>query len=198
MFSLQIDLAFTIWHRILETYCSPGSSIIDFTYGTGSLWKNVPNIYNLTKCDAQPSTFEQTKLPGIIHQKNILTDTYDGIYDYGLFDPPYMFGKSRNISKSVKSDWTRINVNNKNPDEFNARVLCLNEKAKCVNKLLFVKILDPRYKGKIYPHHNNIINMLTNFNIVDIIVYLRLGATTFTVKQGTQNLHGYWMVFERK
>jgi len=42
--------------------------------------------------------------------------------------------------------------------------------------LLFVKVMDCRKDGKLHPHHITVTNLLTNFELIDLAVYIRQGA----------------------
>ena len=64
--------------------------------------------------------------------------------------------------------------------------------------LLFVKIMDCRKDGKLITHHITAIQKLTNFELIDLAIYIRQGATTWETKQHLQNLHGYWLIFKKR
>ena len=198
MFSIQIDDQSEILRRLLELYVKPESKIIDYTYGKGGLW-NFKHTYDLVKCDKEPKD-------GVL-KKDLVVDEYDelGSFDVGLFDPPYLIGRyncfdysKHNLSQEFQREegFKERHVMNQSVQSFNERVEWLNKKANC--NLLFVKVMDVRNKGKIVPHHINICNLMTNFEIIDIGIYVRQGATTWRVKNGLQNLHGYWLIFRNK
>ncbi len=198
--------------------------IIDFTYGTGALEWNVNDTcwccgqrhFVFTKCDKEPSP----KLPDFkeIHVKDLFTDDYSdlGLHDGALFDPPYLIGRdSFDYSAKVshlgqlipmqyqgKRSWgaNRLEKYVANPtvEHFNRRVKHLNDKAPTVLKesgVLFVKVMNCYYKKHYIAHDVTITNLLTNFELIDKITYIRQGATTWTTKNHAQNLTGYWMVY---
>jgi hypothetical protein len=208
MFSIQIDQQANIWERLLKLWLPTGGKIIDFTFGQGSLWCNIhqPNNYQLIKCDAvKEQKRDDSHFPNEIIVKDLLVDDYHelGLFDAGLFDPPYLIGRKAfdvSFGNPQHIAWDAKHSCNKNPEQFNARVVALNQKSYLFKEkgLLFVKVLDPRWQGKILPHHINITNLLTNFTLIDLVVYIRQGSTTFKIKRGCQNLHGYFLVYEKK
>jgi hypothetical protein len=228
LFSIFLDNHAEIWERLLEFYYPNGARVIDFTYGTGAIWWNIFEKkkvqYTVTRCDAAPNG---KVLKEDVFTKDLTKDDYTGLgqHDAAVFDPPYLIGRSSfdypNKSKVLNSNitgtqilamqyqgarsWAANKLDNyvANPtlEVFNQRVRGLNERAPTVIKdagLLFVKVMDPRNDGSLVAHHVNIINALTNFQLIDLGVYIRQGATTWKVKGHLQNLHGYWMVFQKK
>ncbi len=223
MFSVLIDKHSNNLDRLLNLYFPEGAKIIDFTYGTGALWwdLNIPCKccsklhYVVTKCDKEPSN----KLPDIseIHTKDLFVDDYSdlGLHDAALFDPPYLIGRNSfdysakvhlgvliPMQYSGKRSWgsneLQKYVANPSVKYFNDRVKNLNEKAVTVlktNGLLFVKVMNCYYKKELIAHDVNIHNLLTNFKLIDKLVYIRQGAATWVAKNHSQNLNGYWMVF---
>ena len=212
--------------ELVRTYYPEGCSIADLTYGTGGFWWRfyedplLKNHYKITGFDAEPS--ENSKNGDIVIKKNILTDTYDefGPFDIVTFDPPYLIGRdSFDYSAAVKDgqlvahtplqyqgnrSWGKDRqkyVANQSVEDFNNRVKALNEKAPKMMKpdgRLIVNVMDPRWKGDLVPHHFNIWLLLTNFKLIDHLVSIRQGATTWVVKGHAQNLHGHYLVFRLK
>ena len=67
------------------------------------------------------------------------------------------------------------------------------------NGLLLTKIMNPRHKGKLVDHAFAIKReMHESFDLVDELAYVRQGATTWKIKGHLQNLHGYWLVFQKR
>ncbi len=227
MFTVLMDNHADIWERLLEFYYPGGARVIDFTYGTGAIWWNIfekaKTKYSLTRCDAAPN--EKVKGEGVI-VKDLTRDDYSelGLHDCAVFDPPYLIGrnsfdypsKSKVLDSNIagtqvlamqyqgKRSWAANKLNkyvaNATLQVFNDRVLGLNQRSPSALKdggLLFVKVMDPRHDGSLIAHHINIVNALTNFRLSDLGVYIRQGATTWKVKGHLQNLHGYWMVFQK-
>src|ERR1019366_8469201 len=127
----------------------------------------------------------------------------------GVFDPPYLIGRmsfdyalsKSNLSQNFqgREGFTEKHVSNQSIEQFNARTAALNVKAaQCIEEggRLLVKVMDPRHNKKLVPHHINIVNAMTNFQLTDIGVYVRQGATTWRVDKSLQNLHGYWLCFQ--
>lgn len=210
MFTFQVNDQDEILRQLLALYFSRRTQVrvIDLTYGRGALWSAVLNEpalrakYKLTRCDAVPT------VKGV-KKRNLLTDDYSkfGQHDVALFDPPYLVGRRAfdySKKQTSKKSWAKTgglkkHTSNQTLEEFNRRVECLGDKANQFLKpggLLLVKVLDPRKDGTLIPHHVTIANILHNaFELVDIGVYLRMGATTWKINRHLQNLHGYWMAF---
>jgi hypothetical protein len=180
--------------------------------------------YQITKTDAEPST----KLKEPIHTLDLTKDDYSqlGKHDIGVFDPPYLIGRpsfdylsngkvldsgiagtQKVISMGFqgKRSWSSTNLNkyvcNLTRSVFDERVDGLKIKADQTIKsegLLFVKIMNPRNNGKIIDHVYTIKQKLQNFELMDELIYIRQGATTWKVKGHLQNLHGFWLIFQKK
>lgn len=206
-FTFFVDDQYEILRRLLELYYPHGARIIDLTYGTGSLWQSIQSnpilrkMYRVTACDAKPASRK-------VRKRNLFTDDYTnlGRHDCAVFDPPYLIGrKSFDYRKPSNRSWAKMGglkrcTSNQTLEEFNRRAECLAEKASTFLKpggLLLVKVLDPRKDGTLITHHIDIANILHDrYELVDLAVYQRLGATTWKLKEHLQNLHGYWMVFK--
>ena len=208
-FTLFIDDQCEILKRLLELYYPHGCRIIDLTYGKGNLWNTMANNpilrrkYRITACDAAPTSRK-------VQKKNLLNDDYTslGRHDCALFDPPYLIGRvSFDYAKVGRHSWSadpnRAKYTaNQSLDHFNQLLECLKQKAPAFLKpggLLLVKIMDPRKDGTLIPHHVNITNILhDSFELIDLAIYVRLGATTWKLRGHLQNLHGYWLIFKLK
>jgi len=211
VFSAFLNEHAEILRSLLELYYprTPKVKVIDLTYGKGHLWNIItddPTLrrkYRVTACDAKPANRKVIK-------RNLLTDDYSnlGRHNAALFDPPYLINRvSFDYAKVGRNSWSadpnrKRYTENQSLEEFNHRVECLSEKAHTFlkpNGLLFVKILDPRRDGTLIPHHINVTRILSNrFELVDLAVYVRMGATTWKIRGHIQNLHGYWLVFKLK
>ncbi len=208
MLTILMDKQADIWRHFLEFYYPQGAKVIDFTYGTGATWRATPTQYLITKTDAVPNDESVIK-------KDLTKDSYAdlGLHDAGFFDPPYLIGK--NSSYIATSSHRQDNIGKRswgqnglarfvaNPtlDVFIERLNGLNTAASQTIKsggLLFVKIMDCRKDGRLITHHITIIQKLTNFELIDLAVYIRQGATTWETKQHLQNLHGYWLIFKMR
>jgi hypothetical protein len=196
MFTVLFDKHSYILRRLLELYYPQGCSVIDFTAGQGRLHVDLPARYRVTLCD---------RAPGHQYRKDLTKDDYNdvGMHDCGVFDPPYLVQRLAFDYPAKKTQTWRRKVSrmsgNQSLEEFNERVRALNVKAlQCVRRLLLVKIMDPRIRGQLVPHHCTIWEALDCWRLIDLGVYIRQGATTWIIKKGLQNAHGFWMVFERK
>lgn len=211
MFDIQLDLQSFILQRLIWEIYERHQKLkaLDFTFGTGALWQEVEDV-EITKCDSQP-------LDENVHKKDIFNDDYDfGLHDFALFDPPYLIGRQGfdysaklqdgklvPMQYQGKRSWGTKGVAkytaNPTVEHFNNRVVHINNKAPNVlkpNGILFVKVMNTRYKKHYVAHNHDIVNLMTNFELVAEVPYIRAGATTW--KQKFQNLHGVWLVFRLK
>src|ERR1051326_8801359 len=84
---------------------APDKRIIDFTYGTGSMWKiDFPYQCKLVKTDAAPGIDKEGKTfdaPDVI-RNDLTKDAYSdlGWFDAGVFDPPYLYGREGSDNSS--------------------------------------------------------------------------------------------------
>lgn len=178
---------------------------------------------------AEAQTIVQRKLAQMIDPtvlvKDISKDAYVdlGKHDIALFDPPYLIGRdSFDYSAKVVAgelvpqqyqgarSWGGNGLSKyvANPDieTFNERVRQINVKAPTVlkqNGVLFVKVMNPRFEGRLVEHDRTIRNILAdpvtgNFMVEDVGIYVRQGATTFVTKNHLQNLNGFWLIFRKK
>jgi hypothetical protein len=207
-FTLFLNEQSEILKQLLELYFPSCRKVrvIDLTYGKGALWarirddKKLRSKYRVTKCDATPTA------PGV-KKRNLLTDDYSslGLHHVAVFDPPYLIKRSAfDYQETSHNSWSADHnpgkyTKNQNVDTFNERVKCLAEKAPTFlqrDGLLLVKVMDPRWKSKLITHHITISKILhDSFELVDLGVYVRMGASTWTIQGHLHNLHGYWMAF---
>jgi hypothetical protein len=199
-----------------------GIKIIDFTFGTGSMWKtDYPYRFKLTKTDAVPTAAD-------VVEKDLLQSDYSdlGMHDAGVFDPPYLYGHSafdysddkrkqienQNNNSSLfiptlyqgKKSWGRSGhlarfTGNKDEREFIDRVKGLNRASlQCLKKdgLLFVKVMDTMNDGYQIANHIHCVQNLTNFKLYATFVYLAGGAKTW--KSHAETSHGFWIVMKLK
>lgn len=209
-------------HRLLDKFVKHGNGgqpIIDFTYGTGALWKDDNELgcsisdYKVTKCDREGD-------PNVVNIRDLNTDDYHdlGIHKGAIVDPPYLIGRSAFDYKAKvtndgslvpmqmqgKRSWgtkgVKRYVANRTVEDFARRIRALNVKATQVlmpGGFLFIKVMDVRHQKKLIPHHITVVNELTNFLLEGYTIYHRSGATTWTHGQ-IQILHGFWLIFTLK
>ena len=207
---MLLDEQAKILLELLQLYYPNGAKVIDLTFGKGKFWSEVfanPALqakYPVTACDASPDPNAIGDVLAV--KKNLFTDDYEniGLHDCALYDPPYLVQRaSFDYGDASSRSWAASDLekftSNKSVELFNYRVECLKQKAHTFLKphgLLLVKVLDPRVDGKLIPHHLNTANILSDtFELIDIGVYIRLGASTWKIRGNLHNLHGYWMTF---
>ena len=207
-FTLFLNDQASILKELLELYFPVRRKVrvLDLTYGKGALWgriradRRLRSKYVVTKCDASPTARG-------VRKRNLLTDDYSslGLHHVAVFDPPYLIKRSAfDYQETSHNSWSADHnpgkyTKNQSVDTFNRRVESLREKAPTFllrDGLLLVKVMDPRWKGKLIPHHITISKILQDsFELIDLGVYLRMGASTWTILGHLHNLHGYWMIF---
>lgn len=213
MFTFLIQKQSRILLELLQLYYPAGAKIIDLTFGKGRLWADVfasPTLramYPVTACDASPAPDAEGGVTAV--KRNLFSDTYDdlGLHDVAVYDPPYLvqrvsFDYANVSSRSWGASDLEKFTTNSSVEVFNYRVECVREKARTFLKpggQLLVKILDPRKDTKLICHHLSVANILmTDFELVDIAVYERIGPSTNNIRGHLHNLHGYWLAFQLK
>ena len=124
---------------------------------------------------------------------------FDGI----IFDPPYFFGY-RGSKDPRKKDYGGYAQKYEDLLEF---MHIANNKFPSWLKndgKLIVKCADQYQtkERKFYPHHYTWIHELTNFNLIDLFIFIhhRMSPTAFQVKNRPCSviMHTYFLVFEKK
>jgi len=190
-----------ILKQILEFYLPKGSSILDITYGHGKLYQASGYVnfdeYTIIGNDIDPDSPAKHHLP--FDDLPSLVDEY-GKFDCVIYDPPYKYNEpSFILFKRPDYDWS----SNKTKWSINDQM----ESAKILNKilpmvlnpngLLIVKIMDTRYKGELILNHSIIIDAFKNFELIDVIVYIRTLVGVFRNNRHSQTAHGYYLIFKR-
>ncbi|MFA5307150.1 MAG: DNA methyltransferase [Candidatus Babeliales bacterium] len=196
MLSVTINTASNILLDILSKYKI--EKILDVTYGEGQLWNNIPkDNYNIVSID-------KDKNSKAIHKINFADFKTNERFDVILYDPPYNFQKSGfQMNMGAKLVWKdnktqRVEFT---PTEAIENVRNLNKLAfEVLNNdgLIFVKVSDARFKGNIFAHHAIIIQELSNFNLKELIVYVKLNNMVANKEKCAHIIHGYWMIFQKR
>lgn len=199
----------------------PDCRIVDFTFGTGSMWKtDYAYKFELTRTDAVPTREDVIK-------KDLLSSDYSdlGMHDAAIFDPPYLYGHSafdysmnnrkdieakNNNSQLIvsaqlqgKNSWGQTGdlkrfTGNKDEREFIDRVKGVNRAALTKIKLSFFMHCSRSWNtmngGYQMPNHIHCIQNLTNFKLYATFPYLAGGAKTW--KSHCETSHGFWIVLK--
>lgn len=196
MLSVLFGEQFDNLRHILEFRLQPNAKILDVTYGHGKLWQSVnktTHLFEVIKNDIDLET------PADYHYEfEDLEKIPQREFDAVLYDPPYMYGKSSYIFYNrTDEDWTQ----NKTKWKIENQVQCaetLNNILPLMMKsdgLLIAKIMDTRVKGKLIPNHKILMDTFTNFELIDIVIYVRLGVGVFKNKKSSQTAHGFYLIF---
>uniref|UniRef100_A0A6M3XXU9 Putative methyltransferase n=2 Tax=viral metagenome TaxID=1070528 RepID=A0A6M3XXU9_9ZZZZ len=188
----------TIFKNILEFYVPAPAKILDLTWGAGKLWQSVDermSRYDIIKLDVnkletRPSIYcDIRNLP--------LAGTFKGI----IYDPPYKYD-ARSFTflsrpdydwKPSKSLWT-LQAQINTAKSLNEQLPFLMDE----DSRLIIKIMDTRVKGRMILNHKMLIDLFTNFELVDLLIYIRLGVGVFRNPRTAQVAHGYYLVFRKK
>jgi len=180
--------------EILEFHTFEGATILDPTCGYGLWWKAIDRTrYNITLSDKYD--FGQNIISDF---RNL--DMYKS-FDMVVFDPPYMFGciKSDDPLKDVYQGYSQ------SYDELigYARGANINfSKLLKENGKLIYKCSDQYnvLERKFYPHHITIVNEMSNFELIDIVlfIYHRVSPTAYQVKNRPSSIinYTYFLIFK--
>lgn len=204
MLSVLFGEQFDNFRHILEFYLSLDPVILDITYGHGKLWQNI-NRTKTTSCiqvvisnDIDPQSPAKYHYP--FDQLHLIVEKH-GLFDAIIYDPPYKYDSPSYIFwqrsdvdwQPNKTEWT-IRLQKESIEKLNNIVPLLIKK----DGFFIVKIMDTRLNGKLILNHKIIIDALTNFELADLIIYVRLGVGVFKNSKSTQTTHGFYLVFKPK
>jgi len=204
MLSILIGEQPDILKQILNFYLSSGSKILDITYGHGKLYKASGYVnfdeYTIVSNDRDPESPAQYHLP-FFKLEEIAREW--GSFDAVIYDPPYKYDQPSyvfEISRERDSDWKPIKTK--------WTVELQIEAAKTLNAILpkilrdngylICKIMDTRHKGHLVLNHVILIQEFTNFELIDVIVYVRTMMGLFRNNRHSQTAHGYYLIFRKK
>jgi len=189
-----------ILKQILEFYLPKGSKILDVTYGHGRLSGNLMLEYEIVSNDVDPESTSQYHLP-FNRLFEIVKD--HGKFDAVIYDPPYKYDQPSYIFKvipeqdtdwkPIKTKWT-INHQISSATTLNCVLPSILKK----KGFLIAKIMDTRKNGKLILNHSIIINCLTNFELTDLIIYVRTMMGLFRNNKHSQTAHGYFLIFSKR
>ena len=222
MFDVQHERSAETLANLLQLYYPKGCKIIDFTFGTGALWWKIfetPELakkYKVTACDAVPFKSKKAKSPKgfVVHKRNVTKDSYSdlGRHDVGLVDFPYRIGKPSLKSKKDQPvaiqlqgprSWARKDISrfmyNKSVEEFNDRIECLNHEALTCLKpraLLINKVMSVgNGNGGLAAHPYNCWKILTNFELIEDMIYVRHDTGPFRRNGQLERIHGHFQLY---
>jgi len=206
MLSVLFSEQFDNFRHILEFYLGPEAIILDTTYGHGKLWQNVNRTKTTSNMWIIISNDVDSKSPAKYHypiEDLHLIAKIHGLFDAVIYDPPYKYDVESYVffqDPKKDADWQP----NKTKWSVLDQVQCakkLNLSAPQLLKedgLLIVKIMDTRFKRELILNHKIIMDMLTNFELIDLLIYVRLGVGVFKNANVAQVAHGYYLVFKKK
>lgn len=195
------------FNELLTFHLPPSKDVVilDPTCGKKHLWIEFlkPDLKGKTRLD----DYGKVVFSDIVdYGQEIVSDIKDLKFDYQfdgiIFDPPYFFGY-KGSTDPRREDYGDYIQNYEDliwyMDLANNKFL---EWLKDDGKLI-VKCAD-QYQTKerrFYPHHYTWINRLSNFDIIDLFVFIhhRLSPTAFQVKNRPCSviMHTYFLVFEK-
>jgi len=179
--------------------------ILDPTCGKKYLWTKflITDLHGGNKLD-QYGKFVFSDI--VDYGQELVSDIkdldFDIQFDGIVYDPPYFFGYKGSTDPRRKDYGGYI----QNYDDLLWFMDVANEKFPNLLKddgKLILKCADQYQtkERKFYPHHHTWINRLTNFNIIDLFIFIhhRLSPTAFQVKNRPCSviMHTYFLVFEK-
>ena len=204
MISVLIGEQPDVLKQILSFYLPKGSKILDITYGHGKLFQASGNVsfdeYEIISNDIDPES------PASYHftfsELEEISKSH-GLFDAVIYDPPYKYDQPSYVFEILRekdSDWKPIKTKwTVDLQIKTARVLnSVLPKVLKDNGLLICKIMDTRYKGQLILNHVILIQEFTNFDLIDILVYIRTLMGLFRNNRHSQTAHGYYLIFRRK
>jgi len=194
--------------EILAFHIPPSKDkfILDPTCGKKHLWVEMitPNLKGRAKIDE----YGKVVFSDIVdYGQEIVSDIKDLEFDYQfdgiIYDPPYFFGykgstdpRRADYGDYIQSYedllWFMDFANERFPE-------WLKDDGK-----LILKCADQYQtkERKFYPHHYTWIKRLSNFNLIDLFIFIhnRMSPTAFQVKNRPCSviMHTYFLVFEKK
>lgn len=195
------------FHEILNFHIPPSKekSILDPTCGKRHLWVEFfkPSLLSKTKLEYYGKiVFSDIEDYGQEIVSDVKDLEFEIKFDGIVYDPPYFFGyegstdpRREDYGDYLQSYedllWFMEIANSKFPS-------WLKEDGK-----LILKCADQYHteERKFYPHHYTWINKLTNFNLIDLFIFIhhRLSPTAFQVKKRPCSviMHTYFLIFEK-
>ncbi len=128
---------------------------------------------------------------------------FDHKFDGIIYDPPYFFGYSGSSDPRREDYGDYVQTYQKLLEFMNVANSSFPKLLKENGKLI-VKCADQYQtkERKFYPHHHTWINRLTNFEIIDLLIFIhhRMSPTAFQVKNRPCSviMHTYFLVFNKK
>jgi SAM-dependent methyltransferase len=183
--------------HLFRFYAGSADKLLDVTYGAGTLSKRVP--VPVVGVDKDPESSAQ-----IIADSAGPLPFEDGSFGAAVLDPPYLYGaKAMHMGPVGQKTWSNVRSTWKNPNELREMAARVGrELARLVapDGVLFVKIMDSRYRGKLIRNHDIVTEALegVGFTLIDQIVYLRTVTGSFVNPRTAQSAHGYFLIFRRQ
>ena len=196
------------FREILTFHIPPSRTkiLLDPTCGKKHLWEDF--LKNDPEGRKQVNEYGKVVFSDIRdYGQEIISDAGSLNFDFGfdgiIYDPPYFFGY-KGSDDPRRLDYGEYTQSFEDLTKFmdiaNDRLLSfLKEDGK-----LIVKCAD-QYNTKerrFYPHHYTWINRLTNFDLIDLFIFIhhRISPTAFQVKDRPCSviMHTYFLVFKKK
>jgi len=192
-----------ILKQILNFYLPRGSKILDVTYGHGKLYRLSGNLtleYEIVSNDVDPESPSQYHLP---FNRLFEIVKNHGRFDAVIYDPPYKYDQPSYVFRVIPeqdADWKPLKTKWTIQHQTESATI-LNDVLPFIikkNGFLIAKIMDTRKNGKLILNHNILINCLTNFELIDLIVYVRTMMGLFRNDRHSQTAHGYFLIFKNR
>lgn len=194
--------------EILTFHIPPSKQkvILDPTCGRKYLWEEYlkKDLNGKTSLEEYGEVvFSDIKSYGQEIISDVKSLNFDYLFDGIIYDPPYFFGY-KGSSDPRREDYGDYVQTYEELLEF---MDIANSKFPSLLKddgKLIVKCADQYQtkERKFYPHHHTWINRLSNFEIIDLFIFIhhRMSPTAFQVKNRPCSviMHTYFLVFSKK
>jgi len=177
--------------HLVRFYSKPRASILDITYGKGTL---------VRKWDGPVTGIDLKPQPVVGHrviEGDFSSTEIDGSFDVGLYDPPYLYGRTSEVLyQRSDPDWKSQHTNAFTPADFFelSRVAAVKLWRHC--PVALIKVMNSRIKGELVDNREMVREAFTsvNWKLRDELIYVRLGVGVFRNNRTAQVAHGYWLV----
>jgi len=195
--------------EILKLYCKKGDKILDPTCGKKYIWG-----IKKKSCERKGFFIRERYLDYELvfsdsnsQEGNIVSKfqdlKYESFFDVIVFDPPYLFGYPNSKDKRAE-DYGGYDGDYEELKEMIGDANVYFYKFLKSHGVLIFKCADMFHvkEKKFYPLHAVWINILSNFELVDVFVYQhhRVSGTSYQVKNRPCSIinHTYFLVFRKE
>lgn len=182
--------------RLLEFYAPTATTVLDVTFGAGTLTKRARGV-RIVGIDKDPET-----TPTVRADARALPFA-DGSFPVAVYDPPYLYGSfAQHMGTIGAKTWSNARSTWKTPHDLSdTSVGVARELARVLSPdgLVICKVMDSRYRGSLIRNHDIVIDAFEGhgFALRDQVVYIRTVTGSYSNAKSAQSTHGYFLMLER-